>query len=456
MHLLEKQDKQSQLDDWMEYQDYELREYERLEKDLKDTHARLVSRRETLAKAGISAFEGTQELEFGNYYGLAIECNREEAKANKKKESAERKLRLAEKRLKTAESNDLGERVEKATWVGLFLKEVESAQLRLNELQRLAENARRDLEPFNRWWETRPVEWDERREEDSEGVQRTITPEIESAEYQDKFKKLKEFGKKNHEAEMARFVAKEELEFTEEGYKAARLDDFGEAIEKAALIKVMQEEVRSAMIQFEEETESTEKMELRGKVLGALGWIPIVKGKIKRHNVLLKWIEQQRREIAASCAPTGCAPIEKKDGQDRSKRASSRALRNRPATEASRTNTPSKANGRKRKQSTTRSILSPVDPGKVSKMPSKRRSPRQKMNVPRGTSQAVEKTATDSRTHQPRSKQVVKDVLPASLRPIHSLRVSKPGRKRPTGGSPRRSPRTSKPPERFRSGSMRG
>ena len=315
----------------------------------------------------------------------------------------------------------------------------------------MAENARRDLEPFKRWWETRPVEWDERREEDPEGAQRINTLEIESVEHQDEFKKLKEFGKKEYEADMARFVAKKELEFTEEGYKAARLDDFGEAVKKAALIKVMQEEVRSAMTQFEEETESTEKMELRGKVLGALGWIPVVKGKIKRHNVLLKWIEQQRREIATSCAPT-----EKKGGQDRSKRASSRALRNRPATEASRTNKPSKANGRKRKQSTTRSILSPVDPGKVSKMPSKRRSPRQRINVPRGASQAAEKTATDSRTHQPRSKQVVKDALPASLRPIHSLRVSKPGRKGPTGASPRRSPRTSKPPERFRPGSMRG
>ena len=34
-------------------------------------------------------------------------------------------MRLAEKRLKTAESNDLREKVEKAIWVGLFLKEVE-------------------------------------------------------------------------------------------------------------------------------------------------------------------------------------------------------------------------------------------------------------------------------------------------------------------------------------------
>lgn len=150
MQLLEDRDKQSKLDDWMEYQDYELRDIERFEQNLTETQARLVSRREALAKAGILAFEGIQELEFASYYSLAIECGNEEARARKKMESAERKLRLAEKRLKAAESDDLGDRVERATWIGLFLKEVESAQMRLHELQRLAEDAKCDAEPFDR------------------------------------------------------------------------------------------------------------------------------------------------------------------------------------------------------------------------------------------------------------------------------------------------------------------
>jgi len=167
-------------------------------------------------------------------------------------------------------------------------------------------------------------------------------------------------------------------------------------------------------------------------------------------------------------------------------------LRNHPTTEPSRLNKSPKANGRKRKQLTTRSILSPMNPAKVSKAPSKRRSPRQKMSVPCDASQAVEKTITDSITPESRSKQVfkVKDAMPASLRPIHSSRVSKLGGKRPTklrrdgtklplttgthrlkreynfglsstpstgrkamqqsaNASLRRSTRTSKPPERF-------
>ena len=101
-------------------------------------------------------------------------------------------------------------------------------------------------------------------------------------------------------------------------------------------------------------------------------------------------------------------------------------LRNHPATEPSRHDKPPKASSRKRKQSTARSILSPVDPAKVSKAPSKRRGPHQKMSVPYDTSQEAEKTTPNSSTPESRSKQAfkVKDPMPASLRPIHSLRVS--------------------------------
>lgn len=490
VQLLEEQDKQSKLDDWMEYQDYELREYERLEKDFKEAQARLASRRKALAEAGISAFEEIQELEFASYYSLAVQCSGEEGKVKKKEKLAERKLRLAEKRLKVAESDDLGEMVEKATWVALFLKEVESTQLRVDELQHLAENAKRELEPFEIWLQARHNEWGEKRLEDPEEAERMIKLEAQSTEYQDQMKKLSELAKKEHGAGMTRFRAEEEVEFAEEGYKAARLDNLGETVERAALIKVAQEEVRSAQTQFEQARESTEKIELKGQVVSALSSIPLTRGKMKRHNILLEWIEQQRREIAG-----GRADIEKEGGQGQSKKASSRALRNRPVIEPSRLNKPPKANGRKRKQWTTRSILSPVDPAKVSKGHSKRRSPRRKMSVPCGASQAAGKTTTDPSTPESRSKQAfkVKDTIPASLCPIHSSRVSKPGKKGPSGlsrdgtklplttgthwpkrkynlglsstpltsrkamqqpanASLRRSTRTSKPPERFRPG----
>lgn len=64
-------------------------------------------------------------------------------------------------------------------------------------------------------------------------------------------------------------------------------------------MKIFQEEVRSAQIQFQEETDWTETMKFKGKLVGALGSISDIKGKMKRHNVLFEWIEQQRREISS-------------------------------------------------------------------------------------------------------------------------------------------------------------
>ncbi|KAL9606106.1 MAG: hypothetical protein Q9179_000732 [Wetmoreana sp. 5 TL-2023] len=309
IQLLEEQDKQSKLDEWMEYQDYELRTYERLAKDLEETQARLASRRKLLKEAGISAFEGIQELEFARYYSLAIECSGEKGKAEKKEKLAQRKLRLAEKRLEAAESDNLGESVERATWVRLFLKEVEATRRRLDELQRVAENAKRELEPYRRWFQARRIEWAEKRKEDPEEGERMITPECDSTEFQDQFKKRGELENKAHEASMKCYNAEEEVKFAEKGYNAARLDNFGETVERAALIKVAQEEVRSAQIQFEQAREWREKMELKEKVASALSWIPLTRGKMKRHNILLEWIEQQRREIAS-----GLANISRKRG----------------------------------------------------------------------------------------------------------------------------------------------
>ena len=320
----------------------------------------------------------------------------------------------------------LGERVERSTWVRSFLKEVDYAQIQFDRLQCLADKAKRDLEPFNRWLQVRHNEWEEKRLEDPEEAERMITHEAQSAEYQDQMKKLEKVGKEAHEASSKRYRAEEEVEFAGEGLKAAQLDDIGETIERATLIKVAQEEVQSAQIRFQEARESTAKIELKGKVVSVLRRILDTKGKMKRHNVLLEWIEQQRREIAASCAPT-----QKEVREGRSRRASSRALQNYPVAKASRPNKPRKAIGRERKQSMARSFPSPVDPAKVSGAPRKRRSAHQKISVPHSASQAAETPNTDSSTPESRGKQAlkVKDTMPASLRPIHSSKVSKPGGK---------------------------
>lgn len=97
---------------------------------------------------------------------------------------------------------------------------------------------------------------------------------------------------RRYEEEVA---ARRRSKLAQRGMKAAQSDDFGESIERATLIKAAaQEEVRSAQIRLEEEAKSRERVELKGRMLGALGWIPAARRRMEQYQVLLKWIEQQR------------------------------------------------------------------------------------------------------------------------------------------------------------------
>ncbi|KAA6411556.1 MAG: hypothetical protein FRX48_04836 [Lasallia pustulata] len=409
VELLEDRDKQSKLVNWMEYQDYEYQGYESFEKDIEGAQAQLESRQKALTEAELPGFEGVYEPgNFGTRYAMAIEHHREDQKAWDKRLLAERELELAEKRLKAAQSDELGETVKRSPWIRLFLEDAQSARMQQDKI--LKSNccredwhvegkrqrpASEDVEECNQWWDV-----------------------------EDRFR---EASKKWHDAEIK---AEQEVELAEEGLKAARSDDFEETVERAALIRMVQEEVQSAQTRFEQAIESTEKVKLKGKVLSALNWVPCAKSKSERHMILLEWTERQRREIAS-----GCADTEKEGSQAQVTRARLSTLRNHTATEASRPNGSLMGIGRERKQRVTRSIPSTIDPSKVSKAPRKKLiPPRRKMSILNDASQPAEKATLDPSIPELRSKRAskVKDIMPTSLRPIHSSRVSKSVGKRST------------------------
>ncbi len=78
------------------------------------------------------------------------------------------------------------------------------------------------------------------------------------------------------------------MKFAEQEYNVARLNSFEETVERAVLIKMIQKEIRFAQIRFEKKKKSTEKIELKKKVISELNSISCIKEKMKRHNVLLK------------------------------------------------------------------------------------------------------------------------------------------------------------------------
>ena len=86
-------------------------------------------------------------------------------------------------------------------------------------------------------------------------------------------------------------------------------------------------------------------------------------------------------------------------------------------------------------KTTTKSILDPVDPTKVSKTPKQSRKGRRRTSVPHEVSPPVEKTNADFNIAEPESDAavLVKDGMAVRLRHVRSSRISKPASKRPIG-----------------------
>ena len=433
----------------MEYQDYELTKFEGWQKDLENAQASLVAARKVLVEAGISAFEEIQELNLAQGFHLAVEYGGEESRAKHKCLSAMRKLKMAEKRLQIAESDVLGETIEQATWVGLFLKEAEAARVRRDNLPKLGprpkgHNKDGGMPPmgtkeYKEWWEEENM--------------------------------IREAEGRQHKEEVDAWLG---VKLANQGLVAARSDDLGEVIERAALIRMTRNDVRSAQAQVEEEKASMEKLDLEGNVLGSLNTIRRIKEKMKRHNILLKWIEQQRRDSFTD--------VENEGNRGRSMQARSRALRRQPAKAAR--HAPSAKEGYHTRQPTTRSTPIPINPTKVSKVPRGKRGAHQKLGV--SYNALPERATTDPNPPEPgiQPTSTTKATVPNPLRPLPSSRISKSGGRQPKGlrmellspdGRPgpqrksnvgrasrgrrmmprsanvslRRSTRISKPPERF-------
>ncbi|MCJ1304426.1 hypothetical protein MMC08_007238 [Hypocenomyce scalaris] len=179
---------------------------------------------------------------------------------------------------------------------------------------------------------------------------------------------------------------------------------------------------------------------------------------------------------------TSAPNTEHQDSQNEVRGPRIRYLRNHTLAESSRPNGYLKGSDGKKKQSKARSILTPVDPSRVSEASRKKRSPpRQEMSTSSDASLLAEKATIFGGNPQRSSMRIskIKDNISArglectSLRPIHSSRVSK--LRRASGGEqftkekspvataglrptqlpktpntpPRRSTRITKKPDRF-------
>ncbi|KAL8789781.1 MAG: hypothetical protein Q9195_006673 [Heterodermia aff. obscurata] len=418
---------QSKLDDWVEYQSYHLRRYEKLERNLETVQERLLLKRKELAEEGYPVFDEIKELEFGSFFGMNIEWGYKVQEAKEKQPQMEHKLNVAETRLKAAHSKESEGRVERDRWIESFSQEVESRRRKMDELQVLYSEAKRDEEPYDQWWHAKRVEWKNKGWDDStEEGERLIDLERASAEYQTELKKWKNLQKQSSEADTAHLRAQRELKFAEEMLETARKEDLAPIVEQAALMKRTQKQVRFAEFHVEEEKESWRVLDLKWGVLDNLYTIPKLKEKMERLKVLLNWIEQQRQKLIGENAKA-----EQESGPRRSKRVSNGVHTATCVIKASDVHRTGKTRARSQKPSKAKSILDLVDPSKVTKASKQNRKGRRRTSVSDDISQAKEKTSVDFKTAEPNTTEPksdaadpIKDGIHACLRSVHSSRVS--------------------------------
>src|SRR5579862_4978541 len=135
VELHQEPDRQSRLDNWMEYQDYEYQILEQKEKTTEQAQGEFNSAQKELEEAGVPGFEGGYDPNsFGSYYGLSVENGSKRWQIRKEKESIDKWMGLARKRLEAAKSDDSKETVERAALIEQAQEDVEAFQVKLNEL----------------------------------------------------------------------------------------------------------------------------------------------------------------------------------------------------------------------------------------------------------------------------------------------------------------------------------
>lgn len=188
------------------------------------------------------------------------------------------------------------------------------------------------------------------------------------------------------------------------------------------MIKLIQKEVECAQKELAEAEKAAEKVDLRGKMIGALHDLRLGIRSLEQDKILCEWVEQQRQVLASK---------EQLDG-----------LGNQAEPGIPRLNglLESRVGVRKGKKSTSRPVLSQVDPAKVSKTRSGRTatSRRQRRTNSKESVRLAEKNSDPSSSiPQPNMDRISKSTATskagAAFKPLpsHSLIKSGQAKKQP-------------------------
>ena len=307
MQPLEELESQSQLQTWVEYQDWQFRYLEYFQKAIAKYKKDLVSARQALDDAGLPAFEdGLESANRGNGLALAIQFTNKVDPLDSRIRSAKGDLALAEHRLQAARSDAFGPAIERAAWIARAGDEIRSAQQHLEHV--LATGYR-------------PEDWEE-------GGRFAQQPGEDRSEW------LKKEADAQGRHFDAKGVAYRRLDLVEKALAAAQSDDIGERVQRAALVGMVEGEIQSARKEINETRKQRAEIELKQKPLDALVCLQRFKRKLADHKVLLQWIEKQR-QLLLSTHSVADSSGEARLPANQSEGRTTRSLLRRPLSEAS-------------------------------------------------------------------------------------------------------------------------
>lgn len=109
-------------------------------------------------------------------------------------------------------------------------------------------------------------------------------------------------GQQKEEADGEMKLAEQEMELAEQQLETAESDGFRNTAERSALIGLAQREVKPAEKRLNDVRLWKEMIQLRGEVLSAQSKLWCATTDLRRHKIILEWINQQLLMITSECA----------------------------------------------------------------------------------------------------------------------------------------------------------
>ncbi|KAI9670780.1 MAG: hypothetical protein M1817_003891 [Caeruleum heppii] len=265
--LREEVNQQSKMENWVEYQDYLYIGLENLGKTIEENRGRVEATQMALVEAGLPRFEdvyapGNYTNGFVNASVFGTESWDEENKVAMERLNLKWDLDLAQKRLKAARSDQFGETVERTAWIRLAEEEVGSAWKQQDRVPPKPKTLDTRPEPRPRGWTK--DDWDEELTKRNEELMNDpVRWDAELKRREAEMAPLRLEWRAYHQADHKAWV---ELRFAEKLLRAAHADDFGDWIEKATWIALIQKNLEDVRKRLDETTEVLKRIRLRVEV----------------------------------------------------------------------------------------------------------------------------------------------------------------------------------------------